>query len=67
LQIKTYELRLYILEQNEVQFGGIIINGEEMILDLLLEVVIPDILGQSETNDRVLVDGTYLLLLNGID
>jgi hypothetical protein len=38
-----------------------------MILDLLLEIVILDVLGQKEINDLVLIDGMSLQHLNGID
>jgi hypothetical protein len=35
LRIEIYEQQRYIQEQNEMQFGEITINGEEMTRDLL--------------------------------
>jgi hypothetical protein len=76
LQIEIYEPQRFIIieMQNPLLIllvhhlsMGIIINGEEMIHDLLLEVLILDILGQNEISDHVLVDTMYQVHLNGID
>jgi hypothetical protein len=45
----------------------VIINGEEITRDLLLETKILDIVGRHEINDLVLLDGTCHQQQSGFD